>query len=198
VTAASRLDLSLRLARLCLDLGAVSRATRHPDGVTPESDTTHTVMLTAIACSLADDFGLDAGKVAQLATVHDIVEAHTGDVDTLGITPEARAAKERAEAAAAAVLHREFAGTWLSSTLAEYDAQQSPEARFVRYLDKLMPRLTHTLNGGTSVKLDLQALRCTREVQMAALARAYPEFGAVADLILAASLRLECVLAAAS
>ena len=41
------------LASLSLEFGKVNRKTMHKDGVTFESDTDHTFMLSMLACSMA-------------------------------------------------------------------------------------------------------------------------------------------------
>lgn len=82
------------VARLALKFARVNRVTLHEDGIRPESDTDHTVMLSIAACALADALykdSLDLGKVAQFAIVHDLVEAHVGDVNTINISKENRA-----------------------------------------------------------------------------------------------------------
>ena len=43
---------AIRLADLILRFGRVNRATYHPDGERPESDTDHTVMLGILACAV--------------------------------------------------------------------------------------------------------------------------------------------------
>ena len=94
----------LGLGGLSLAFGRVERATRHEDGTTPESDTDHTVMLGLIGCSLAPLVcaDLDLGLIAQYALVHDVVEVHAGDTNTLR-QPDAdtKAAKKALEVAKA-------------------------------------------------------------------------------------------------
>ena len=176
----------LSLADLALRLGAVNRATLYPDGVTPESDTDHTVMLQLSAVSVAvhhRELGLDAGMVALYALVHDLVEAYAGDVNTF--IPDANAAKGKAqrEAAALARIAVECAmWPWISNLIREYEAQQVPEARFVRYLDKAMPKLTHTLNNCAAIKRMGHTSERLHEVhcaQVALLEAEYPEFAPI-------------------
>lgn len=59
------------LGRLALRFGLVERGTFHPDGVTPETDTTHTVMLAVVGCALAERHlpDLDRGRVAEFVLV---------------------------------------------------------------------------------------------------------------------------------
>lgn len=85
----------VRLADLCLQFARVNRATHHPDGVRPETNADHTVMLGVYACSLAQRINdemkdphrlpyLDVGRVAQFALIHDLPEVYAGDVNTFG------------------------------------------------------------------------------------------------------------------
>lgn len=140
------------LGRLALAFGRIDRtACFHPDGVTRESDTDHTVMLGWVAPALAARCfpSLNVGLVAQFALIHDLPEVYAGDTPTLRITGEGRRAKAEREAAALIRLHREFGDRlpWLPRTLALYEEQVLPEARFVRGLDKCLPKIVHLLDG---------------------------------------------------
>lgn len=144
-------DAVIRLGKLSLAFGRVNRVTYHEDGVTPESDTDHTVMLGLIGCSLAARFypHLDPGLVAQFALVHDLVEVYAGDTPTLRIDDAGREAKRQREHAAEMRLRDEFEGQfpWLTVAIEAYEKRAFPEARFVKALDKLLPKITHVLNG---------------------------------------------------
>lgn len=145
----------MRLASLCLRFGRVNRATRHEDGVRFETDTDHTVMLGVVACAYAARFAphLDRGKIAQFSMVHDLVEAYSGDVQSLGMGAAARASKEEAERAALARIRAEFMDLpWIAETIDEYESLRSEEARFVKIVDKVLPKLTHLLNDGAALK----------------------------------------------
>src|SRR5215218_887800 len=90
----------VELGHLCLQFGQVPRGTFHPDGVTPESDTTHTVMLIFLACSIADRYydDLDRGLIAQLGAGHDASEVYAGDTHTLRLlSDDARQSKKMRE-----------------------------------------------------------------------------------------------------
>jgi putative hydrolase of HD superfamily len=144
------------LGGLSLDFGRVDRITRHQDGLTPESDTDHTVMLGLIACALADQHfpDLNIGMIAQYALVHDLVEVYAGDTPTLRMpTDDAKAEKQRREHEAYGRICREFGKTlpWLRILIGGYEARATPEARFVKALDKLLPKITHILNGAATI-----------------------------------------------
>jgi putative hydrolases of HD superfamily len=148
-------DAVIALGQLSLAFGRVNRITYHPDTPTapgqPESDTDHTVMLGLIACGLAAAHtDLDVGQVAQDALVHDVTEVRAGDTPTLGgLSDEEKAAKKHREREAQEWISNTYATTvpWLPVTLAAYEAQITRESRFVRAVDKLMPKLTHLANG---------------------------------------------------
>jgi putative hydrolases of HD superfamily len=179
-------DDLVKLAEYALRFGAVSRLTMHPDGQA-ESDTTHTVMLVWVGCSLAArQGGLDVGMVAQLAAVHDAPEAFVGDTQTLRICPVEREQKEARERWAAGLFDCFDPNlSWVSESLRLYRRQELPEARFVRAVDKLVPKLTHLLNGCAAiVKLGMGAkeFRLRMQEQDAELEAYAGEFSELREL----------------
>lgn len=194
------------LADLALKFGRVSRATQHPDG-TPESDTTHTVMLGLIAMELApfervnlDTYGgialkLDVAKVLRFVLVHDLVETYAGDTPTaVPLGEDAALDKAWREQRALQRITRELTvgeypaetGARTAFILQDYERQDTFEARWVRVLDKLMPKLTHILNGGAALPAQgvttLAQVRELHAAQGAKLRAQYPEFEMVHDL----------------
>ena len=144
-------DAVIRLGKLVLEFSRIDRATAMEDGVTPESDTDHTVMLGILACAFAEahEPGMDLGKVAQFALVHDLVEVYAGDTNTFGIHAHlAHADKEERERIALSRIKLEFDATlpWISRTIEEYESLESSEARYIRTLDKVLPKITNVLN----------------------------------------------------
>lgn len=144
-------DAAGRVAELALAFGRIDRAcATHPDG-TPESDSDHTVMLAWLAPALVPVVApwLDAGLVAQFAPVHDAVEVFAGDTPTLRIDAAGRKAKAAREEQARQRWHAELDGTlgWLPAMISRYEAQQEPEARFTRAVDKCCPTLVHLACG---------------------------------------------------
>lgn len=182
-------DRLVDLARLSLLFGRVDRITFHEDGKRPESDTDHTVMLGLAACAIAQETGdLDVGLVAQFALVHDLVEAYAGDMPTLrALTSDRKAEKKAREHAAFSRIMGEFGLDlpWIDQTIAEYERQQWREARFVRALDKLMPKLTHLLNGGVTLRAEgmgVEELRARYDLQEQELLAYAADFPALMDL----------------
>lgn len=146
----------VELGQLCLQFGRVNRVTYHEDGRRLESDTDHTVMLGILACAFAEQYAphLDLGLVAQFALVHDFVEVYAGDTNTLKASAGTAAVKEQREAAALVKLKAQFdsALPWLTKAIERYDALNTPEARFIKTLDKVLPKITHALNRGAALR----------------------------------------------
>lgn len=183
-------DALIELGHLALAFGRIDRtAVYHPDGVTPESDTDHTVMLGWLGPALAHRCfpQLDVGLVAQFALVHDAPEVLAGDTPTLRIDDDGRRAKAACEAAAVVELGRRFGVSlpWFPETVAAYEEQVLPEARFVRGLDKCLPKIVHLLDGCaglTRQQMRRAELADVFDRQAADMARYVGEFAALMDV----------------
>lgn len=189
---------TIDLGRLILKFGRVDRVTLHPDGERVETDTDHTVMLAVLAPALVvkwrhmdmfpPSLDLNLGLLVQYAIVHDLVEAECGDTCSVGITPDAARDKAHREAMALIKIRGDFAGKfpWLVWTLQAYEDQHDPESRFIKYLDKVLPKITHSLNGGAALKrlgYTAESVRVVHDKQIADLAARYPEFPMVDALL---------------
>jgi putative hydrolase of HD superfamily len=147
--AAALADAVIELGALALAFARIDRtACYHPDQVTPESDTDHTVMLAWVAPSLAALLypgELDTGLAAQFAVVHDAMEVFAGDTPTLRIDAVGNAAKAHRERVAAQRWSDLFAARlpWLPQMTGRCERQEEAEARFVRAVDKDLPKLVH-------------------------------------------------------
>ncbi len=144
------------IGKLILQFARVDRVTFHDDGVTPESDTDHTVMVAVCACALAAKLypDLDRGLIAQFAIIHDLVEVYASDTDSFGLSAEDRSKKEEREHEAYLKIKHEFTEVfpWIPDTIARYESLDTKEARFVKTVDKCTPKLTHILNKGVCFK----------------------------------------------
>ncbi|MEO0587633.1 MAG: HD domain-containing protein [Planctomycetota bacterium] len=95
------------------------------------------------------DEPIDAAHAAVLMLVHDVVEVEAGDTFIFDAT--ASATIEQREAAA---LERLVEGLpsdqadWLRDLQAEYVAQLTPESRFGKAVDRLLPQLLHLQRKG--------------------------------------------------
>ncbi len=134
--------------------GWIDRGVREPESVAD-----HSFRLALMAWLLAQEQpSLDAGRAAVLALAHDVAEALAGDRTPFDAAlrtgaererlfrqrpvydPAAEAEKTAAERAALremAAMLPEAIGAALIAAWEEYEAAETPEARFVRQLDKL-------------------------------------------------------------
>jgi putative hydrolase of HD superfamily len=176
-----------QIAALTLKLGEVDRITQHPDG-RAETDTTHTVMLALCALEMynhvSSEHTLDPYKLVVYALVHDLLEAYTGDMPTLvPLTGEQQTSKEQNEHEAYWRLVADIPRMpWLPLLIDRYREQTEPEARFIRYLDKIMPKLTHTLNAGAAIRaqgLTRRAVLSAHLMQGEKLRAEYPEYAVI-------------------
>jgi 5'-deoxynucleotidase YfbR-like HD superfamily hydrolase len=151
-----KVDDIVELGRLLLKFSRIERATYHEDGLRKETDADHTVMLGILGCAVARQLrpDLDLGKVAQYALVHDLVEVYAGDTVTIDISETEKQEKMKRESAALSRITDEFSNSfpWLIETMLSYEALNTIEARFVKGIDKLMPKITHILNHGKYIR----------------------------------------------
>jgi putative hydrolases of HD superfamily len=127
----------------------------------------HMYQLALTAWYLLEKDGLkfDKQKVVCMALVHDIVEAYTGDIPTYS-PKHNHPSREENERLAAEKLKREWPefGS-LHALIEEYEKRESPEAKFVYALDKLMPMLNNYIYGGRiwkKIGLDLDWLKSSK------------------------------------
>jgi 5'-deoxynucleotidase YfbR-like HD superfamily hydrolase len=132
-------------------LTSVERLNRLLDGSRGETSAEHSWHLALTALVLGEDADLDSGRVVAMLLVHDLVEIEAGDVPIYDT--EARAAVAADEERAA---ERLFAllpgtsGTTLHALWREFEAAETPEARFARALDRLQPILVHWAGDGAA------------------------------------------------
>lgn len=141
----------VRIARLSLLFGRVERLTLHEDGKRRESDAEHTVMLGLVATAFAVRHlpFLDRGKVLGYALVHDLVEAYAGDTNTLRQPTDAAKRDKRDREHRAFLLiekQMEDEAAWITEAIRDYEGLVCDEARYVKAMDKLLPKATHILN----------------------------------------------------
>jgi putative hydrolases of HD superfamily len=118
-----------------------------------ENDAEHSWHLAVMVMLLAEysDTPIDVARTVQLVLVHDLVEIYAGD--TFLYDPVAAADQPERELAAAdrlfAILPEDQAEHW-RGLWDEFEARESPEARFAKAMDRLQPLLLNFNNkGGT-------------------------------------------------
>jgi putative hydrolase of HD superfamily len=115
-----------------------------------ENSAEHSWHVTLMALVLAEhaDFGVDRERVLKMLLVHDIVEIDAGDTPVYDVAARATKAAEEVRAADRLFgLLPHDQGSELRALWDEYEAQESPEARFAKAMDRLMPMLHNALGG---------------------------------------------------
>ncbi len=116
-----------------------------------ENSAEHSWHLAMFALVLADDDTVDVAQVIKLLLVHDIVEIDAGDAPIHGNhNSQDIEAREHAAAVRLFGLLPDDQAAKLSALWREFEAAETPEAKFAKALDRLQPLLLNTLtNGGT-------------------------------------------------
>ncbi|MBS2027679.1 MAG: HD domain-containing protein [Deltaproteobacteria bacterium] len=136
------LDLLLEAVRL----KALPRAGWVRKGVpTPETVASHSWGVAWLVLALLPP-ELDRGRALAYATLHDLPEVRVGDITPVdGVSAEDKSQREHAAMRALGTSAPHVVALWEA-----YEAQQDPEARFVRELDRLdmaLQALTHHRAG---------------------------------------------------
>lgn len=147
-----------RAANIALELGACSidfaqeeRVPRYNE-FSRENDAEHSYMLALVATELTAKYfpELNPGLVSMFSIVHDLLELQTGDVATFNLSDEEFDAKTANEHAALELLCSRLPG-FTADLLRRYEAQEEPEARLVRLVDKMLPVIVDILGPGEMV-----------------------------------------------
>lgn len=111
-----------------------------------ESTAEHTWRLALLALVLADETpGLDLRRVLSMCLVHDLGETYEGDIPAVAQSdPAAKAATELAAIDRLTTLLPEAAGARIRALWEEYETCATPEARWVKALDKAETILQHS------------------------------------------------------
>jgi putative hydrolase of HD superfamily len=134
-------------------LKAVLRRTPLTDASRPENSAEHSWHLVLAAMVMREHalVELDLLRVLEMLTVHDLVEIDAGD--TFAYDARHLGTKAEREQAAAdrifALLPRDQ-GVRLRARWEEFEAHETPEARFANALDRLQPLLQNACAGGGS------------------------------------------------
>ncbi len=144
---------SLAIESSCLvdNFSGVDRIPRRKNG-DRETDVEHSFLLATLAPNLARILypNLDMDRIRHYSLVHDMIEIEVGDVATFNLSPDEQAEKERREQIALKKLLKELP-LLEAEALASYERQDTPEARFVRLVDKLLPAVVDITGQGTRV-----------------------------------------------
>lgn len=136
-------------------LKSVLRATTLVDGSRPENSGEHSWHLALYALVLADQAGpgVSIDRVIRMLLIHDLVEIDVGDVPIHSQNGQAHASVETTTAEAKAA-DRIFGllppdlCTSLRALWEEFEAAETPDARFAKSLDRVQPVMANLMSGG--------------------------------------------------
>ncbi|WP_128516859.1 HD domain-containing protein [Tabrizicola thermarum] len=136
-------------------LKSVMRATTLVDGSRRENSGEHSWHLALYALVLADQAGpgVSIDRVIRMLLIHDLVEIDVGDVPIHSQNGQAHAsaATQAAEARAADRIFGLLPGDLASDLRAlweEFEAAETPDARFAKSLDRVQPVMANLMSGG--------------------------------------------------
>ena len=150
-----RLDAQFAFLNEADRLKSVLRATTLVDGSRPENSGEHSWHLALYALILADqaDPEVKIDRVIRMLLIHDLVEIDVGDVPIHSQNGQAHAsaATQAAESQAAdrifGLLPRDLRDD-LRVLWEEFEAAQTPDARFAKSLDRVHPVMANLMSGG--------------------------------------------------
>ncbi len=149
----ARLDAQMAFLTEACRLKSITRATTLCDGSRPENSAEHSWHLALYALVLSEHApdGVDPARVIRMLLLHDLVEIDAGDTPIYAQAD--RAAIARAETAAAdrifGLLPPDQAET-MRALWDEFEAAQTPDARFAKALDRFQPPNQNLASDGIS------------------------------------------------
>ena len=152
---ADRLDAQFAFLNEADRLKSVLRATTLVDGSRPENSGEHSWHLALYALVLADQAGPEVkiDRVIRMLLIHDLVEIDVGDVPIHSQNGQAHAsaATQAAESRAAdrifGILPKDLRDD-LRTLWEEFEAAETPDARFAKSLDRVQPVMANLMSGG--------------------------------------------------
>jgi putative hydrolase of HD superfamily len=153
--ATERLEAQFAFLNEADRLKHVMRATTLVDGSRPENSGEHSWHLALYALVLADQAapGVDINRVIRMLLIHDLVEIDVGDVPIHSANGLAHASVETTTAEAKAadrifgLLPPDLRDS-LRTLWDEFEAAETPDARFAKSLDRVQPVMANLMSGG--------------------------------------------------
>ena len=159
------------------------------DGSRRENTAEHSWHVTLMAVILSEHAAepVDRARVLELLLVHDLVEIDAGDTfayDSVG--EQTKAAREQAAAERIFGLLPAAQAERLRAAWDEYEASETPEARFALSLDRLMPMIHNSLTEGRAWQANGVTADKVRH-RAESISRGAPALGALAGKLIASS-----------
>lgn len=132
-------------------LKKIERQTYISDNTRAENDTEHSWHLAMMAMLLSEyaNEPVDKLRVMSMVLIHDIIEIDAGD--TYAYDDAGNATKREREVAAAERIFNllpQDQALWMRDLWEEFEAAQTPEARFALALDKIQPVMLNDATDG--------------------------------------------------
>ena len=148
-----RLDKQIAFLNEADKLKSVTRGTLLCDASRAENSAEHSWHLTLYALVLADQAGpdVDITRVIKMLILHDLVEIDAGDnpifgsYDTADMEAQEQLAADRIFGILPNDLRDDLRATW-----EEFEANETPTARFAKSLDRFQPPMQNLAAGGGS------------------------------------------------
>ncbi|WP_339637623.1 HD domain-containing protein [uncultured Sulfitobacter sp.] len=148
-----RLDQQIAFLNEADKLKTILRGTTLCDASRAENSAEHSWHLTLYALVLADQAGpeVDINRVIKMLILHDLVEIDAGDnpifgdYDAAEMEAQEQIAADRIFGLLPADLRAALRGIW-----EEFEAAESPSARFAKSLDRFQPPMQNLASGGGS------------------------------------------------
>lgn len=146
-----RLDRQLLFSAQIDQMTAIARRTLLIDKSRRENDAEHSWHIAVMAMLFSEYAAekVDIGRAVQMCVVHDLVEIYAGD--TFAYDAAGNADKEEREKAAADRLFAELPpdqGGMIRALWEEFDAMETPDARYAACMDRLQPFYHNLLTDG--------------------------------------------------
>ena len=148
-----RLDRQIAFLNEADKLKSILRGTRLCDGSRFENSAEHSWHLTLYALVLGEQAGPDVqiDKVLRMLILHDLVEIDAGDNPIFGdYDAAAMAQAEKAAADRLFGLLPQDQGHALRAIWEEFEAAETPSAKFAKSLDRFQPPMQNLQSGGGS------------------------------------------------
>ena len=146
-----RLDQQLKFTAEIDKMTSVYRRTMLISGIRNENDAEHSWHIAVMAMLLTEYAAepVDIGRVVRMCVVHDLVEIEAGD--TFAYDDQGNIGKaERERIAADKLFSRlpEDQGSMIHGLWEEFDAMETPDAKYAACVDRLQPFLHNVLTDG--------------------------------------------------
>ena len=146
-----RLDQQLRFTAEIDKMTSILRRTMLVDGSRRENDAEHSWHI-AVMALIFEEYAaepVDISRAVKMCVVHDLIEIYAGD--TFAYDATGNADKAEREAASADKLFTQLPseqGSEIRLLWEEFDAIQTPDAKYAACMDRLQPFLHNTLTDG--------------------------------------------------